>query len=84
MASLSVMPLPACQYDVPVSPNDKHKVRLHLQIEHYRKQGMHLTDIAAKLGTSLRTLYRIRKLVAEKPYLVLALQNNPTLERVLT
>ena len=77
-------PLPACQYDVPVAPSTKIGVNLHFQIEHYRKQGMRLPDIARKLDISLSRIYRIRKLVAEKPYLVLALQNNPTLERVLT
>ena len=77
-------PLPACQYDVPVSSHDKSKVKLHFQIEHYRKQGMHLTDIAHKLGISLRTVYRIRKLVANKPYLVTALEYNLVRDRVTT
>ena len=46
---------------------------------------MHLTDIAAKLGIFSPYMHTESvNLVIEKPYLVLALQNNPTLERVLT
>ena len=75
-------PLPACQFDVPVSAKDKYKVKLHFQIEHYRKQGMSLPNIADKLGISRSTAYRIRKLLIEKPYLVIALQYKRDHEQV--